>query len=69
MQIWSEFPAAKAGLQVGDRLVEINGRPFREWHEFYVMAADAWLLTGQTVRMGAVTRTGESREIEITLYR
>lgn len=68
MQLWGELPAAKAGLGVGDRLVSINGRPAREWHEFYVMAADAGLLTGQSVRMGVVTREGEEREIEITLY-
>lgn len=69
LQIWTDFPAAKAGLQVGDRLVEINGRRFGQWYEFYVMAADAGLLTGQTVRMGVVTQAGEKREIEITLYR
>jgi serine protease Do len=68
LQIWNELPAAKSGLGVGDRLVSINGRPAREWHEFYVMAADAGLLTGQSVRMGVVTRAGEEREIQITLY-
>ncbi len=68
LQTFGNLPAAKAGLEVGDRLVAINGRPFGEWYEFFVMAADAGLLTGQSVRIGVIDRSGEEREIEITLY-
>ena len=55
-----------AGLEVGDRIVEINGRRFTDRHEFFVLAADAGLLSGQPVRMGVVTRAGEEREIVVT---
>jgi S1-C subfamily serine protease len=68
LQIFPELPAAMAGLEVGDRIVEINGRRFGERHEFFVWAADAGLLTGQPVRMGVVTQAGDEREIVVTLY-
>lgn len=65
--VWPNFPAAQAGLQVGDRFIRVGDRPVPNLSEFYVLAADAGLLSGQRVRFGVVGIDGVEREISISL--
>lgn len=66
-RIFEGFPAALGGLRVGDRIERINGKRVAGWNEFFVLAADEGLLTGETVEFGVISAEGESRQVRITL--
>jgi serine protease Do len=59
-------PAAKAGLQRGDVIVSLDGKPVRSVHRF--RNAIARQSPGSAVRL-KVLRKGEAREVEVTLGR
>ena len=65
--IWDGMPASASGLRVGDRITHVDGERVRGLEDFYVVAADAGLLTGLRVRMTVVDRDGESREIRVSV--
>ena len=54
------FPAQQAGIQIGDRIAEVNGKPVKEWREMSAALREA-------AREGDVTITieREGRAIEI----
>ena len=56
-------PAAKAGLQAGDKIVGMNGQPIQYYHE-YLAAADA--NKGETVSI-AITRDGKADTLQAAL--
>jgi regulator of sigma E protease len=55
------MPAAEAGLKTGDRIVSINGRPIRAWHEF----KDSLRASGEPVTLG-VERVGGRFDVTAT---
>jgi S1-C subfamily serine protease len=68
VQVWDGLPAEVAGLRVGDRIVRVENRSFNGFDEFLVAAADAGLLTGQTVTFEVMGADGGLREVDVTLY-
>ncbi len=68
VQVWDGLPAAVAGLQVGDRIVRVGGKSFTGFDEFLIAAADAGLLTGQTVAFEVIGPDGTARDVAVTLY-
>ncbi len=60
----SDGPAAKAGVQRGDVIVSINGKPVRDSRDLRFTVAS--LSPGNDVRLGVV-RNGESREVTVRL--
>ncbi len=56
-------PAAKAGLQAGDRVLEINGKPVRNWDEIY---SDVYIESlGNDVHF-VVDRGGARKELDLS---
>ncbi len=56
-------PAAKAGLQAGDRVLEINGKPVRNWDEIY---SDVYIESlGNDVHF-VVERGGARKELDLS---
>jgi serine protease Do len=49
MQIWRGMPASMAGLEEGDVIRRVEGEAFEGLSQFFVMVADAGLLTGSSV--------------------
>lgn len=68
LQVWDGLPAALAGLRTGDRIVGVGGESFDGLDEFLVVAADAGLLTGQSVIFNVIGPEGESRDVAVVLY-
>lgn len=61
-RIQPDSPAAQAGLQTGDRVVRVNGRPITAWDE---LERGVQRSEGRPLVL-AVTRDGESRDVTIT---
>jgi S1-C subfamily serine protease len=57
-------PAAKAGLQPGDTITQINGKQISSTNQFIVVVGN--YAPGQTVTM-TVKRQGSSRHVKVTL--
>jgi regulator of sigma E protease len=56
-------PAARAGIQRGDTITSISGKPVTQWQDVLELVADR---PGQPVTV-AVARAGERREFDLTL--
>lgn len=65
--VWEGMPASASGLRVGDRITHVDGKPVENLDDFYVIAADAGLLTGLRVRMNVVDPDGTAREIRVSV--
>ncbi len=61
-RVADDGPAAAAGLQPGDTVESIDGRPIAFWEELYRAIMNS---QGQPLRLGIV-RDGAKREVEIT---
>jgi regulator of sigma E protease len=57
-------PAAKAGIQAGDRLVAVDGQRFEDWDRFQMIMART--KAGQTTTI-TVVRDGATKDIPVTL--
>jgi regulator of sigma E protease len=62
-QLQAGKPAAEAGLQVGDRIVSLNGKPLPWFHEFGPTAAQ---FKGQSVTLGYV-RGADTLQKQLTI--
>ncbi|HBQ64792.1 MAG TPA: RIP metalloprotease RseP [Clostridiales bacterium] len=58
----ADSPAAKAGIQAGDRILEINGMPVDE----YADIAAGLAVTGEDPANLVISREGEKREVSLT---
>ena len=68
-RVFDGFPASVAGLRVGDGIERVNGRAVTGWNEFFVLAADEGLLTGEAVELLVLGASGESRTVVVRLER
>lgn len=57
-QVWRGTPAAEAGLQPGDMILTVNGRPVKDEHDIYRIIINHSI--GETLRFSAV-RNGDQR--------
>jgi serine protease Do len=60
----SDGPAAKAGLQKGDIIVALNGKPVEDYHTLRLQIAST--APGQTVQLG-IERGGSEKTVSVTL--
>ncbi|MCA9303778.1 MAG: trypsin-like peptidase domain-containing protein [Phycisphaerales bacterium] len=68
-RVWDGFPAAIAGLRVGDVILAINNIPVEDRDQFFVLLADQGLLTGETVTLSVQSLDEEStHETILSLY-
>jgi len=68
-RVWDGFPAAIAGLGVGDQILAINNIPVENRDQFFVLLADQGLLTGETVVLSVQSPGDETpRQTNLTLY-
>jgi len=67
LQTWPGLPAAMAGLRDGDVITQINGVVFSDPNEFYVMLADAGLLTGEAVELRVQGDDGVTRSLRLRI--
>jgi serine protease Do len=51
VQLWRGMPASMAGLEEGDEIRLVDGQRFEDRSQFYVLLADAGLLTGNSVKV------------------
>ena len=63
-KVYAEGPAAKAGLQVGDVLVALNGVSYASTAE--IMKVKDGLVPGSTATY-SVTRSGQKQDVKVTL--
>ena len=63
-QVLSGKPAAKAGIQEGDTIVAVDGRPVQQWYDLLELLQSS---AGQQLKV-EVARAGERRTFEITPY-
>jgi regulator of sigma E protease len=63
-QVLSGKPAAKAGIQEGDTIVAVNGRPVQQWYDLLELLQSS---AGQQLEV-EVARGGARRTFEITPY-
>jgi regulator of sigma E protease len=55
-------PAARAGIQPGDRFVSVNGRPVATWNDFHIEVIPA---ANRDLRV-VIQRDGQQREVSLT---
>ena len=63
-QVLPGKPAAKAGVQEGDTIVAVNGRPVKQWYDLLELLQAS---PGQRLEV-VVARGGERHDFEITPY-
>jgi len=70
-----DFPGIKAGLQVGDRIIAIDGKPIKTWSEMTDVIhsspekalAIEWLRAGDTIRAEITTKRQKLQDRDIGL--
>ena len=73
--VQDDFPGIKAGLQVGDRIVAINGKPIKTWSEMTEVIhsspeqtlAIEWLRGGDTTRAEIIPKRQKLQDRDIGL--
>ena len=63
-QVLPDRPAAKAGIQEGDTIVTVNGRPVRQWYDLLELLQAS---PGQNLEV-VVARGGQRHAYEVTPY-
>lgn len=63
-------PAAIAGIQAGDKLVEINGQAIKSWSQARLTFLEAYLANNQQVRLMVETEQGqrEEKRLDVSQY-